>query len=117
IRGRDGGWWVGQVRALGLRDDEGRAVRVVGTHADVTRRKEAEARLVHQAIHDALTGLPNRLAFMERVERSLERSRRARDYAFAVLFVDIDRFKLVNESLGHMSGDQLLVAVSRRLTA
>jgi len=117
IKARDGDWRAVHVRALAIRDDEGRAVRLVGTHADVTRRKEAEARLVHQAIHDALTGLPNRLAFMERVERSLERSRRARDYAFAVLFVDIDRFKLVNESLGHMSGDQLLVAVSRRLTA
>jgi diguanylate cyclase (GGDEF)-like protein/PAS domain S-box-containing protein len=117
VKAKDGDWRAVLVRAVAIRDGEGRAVRLVGTHADITGRKEAESRLLHQAIHDALTGLPNRMAFMERLERSLERTRRARDYSFAVLFVDIDRFKLVNESLGHVIGDQLLVALSKRLTA
>jgi diguanylate cyclase (GGDEF)-like protein/PAS domain S-box-containing protein len=113
---RDGSYrWVLN-RARVLRDAAGRAVRLVGLQTDVADRKASEELLMHQAIHDPLTGLPNRAAFLDRVERSLGRVRRAKGYAFGVLFMDVDRFKLVNDSLGHLSGDQLLVSLGRRLT-
>ena len=80
---------------------------------DITAQKALEAQLTHQAFHDPLTGLPNRALFRERVEYALE-SRTARHVH--VLFIDLDRFKTVNDSLGHGSGDELLVAVSRRLS-
>ena len=81
---------------------------------DVTDRKRAEARLVHEAMHDALTGLPNRHLFMERLGSALLRQNR-REGPFAVLFLDLDRFKVVNDSLGHHVGDELLIAVAGRL--
>ncbi len=106
--------WV-LARGLAVRVD-GRPVRIAGYLTDVSDRKAAEELLLHQAVHDALTGLPNRAAFAERLERSIARATRRKEYLFAVLFLDIDRFKLVNDSLGHMAGDQLLVAVARRLS-
>jgi diguanylate cyclase (GGDEF)-like protein/PAS domain S-box-containing protein len=83
---------------------------------EVTASKEAEARLLHQALHDPLTGLPNRHLFMERLGALLTRAHRPENRAFAVLYIDLDRFKVVNDSLGHHAGDQLLVAVADRLT-
>ncbi|MDO8665509.1 MAG: EAL domain-containing protein, partial [Gemmatimonadales bacterium] len=82
---------------------------------DATSRKTAERQLVHEAFHDALTSLPNRALFSDLLSRSIGRSRRREDYAFAVLFLDMDRFKVVNDSLGHLIGDQLLIAAARRL--
>ncbi|HEX7241998.1 MAG TPA: EAL domain-containing protein, partial [Longimicrobiaceae bacterium] len=82
---------------------------------EVTERKRVEERLLHDALHDALTGLPNRLFFMERLAQALARSTRRRESTFAVLFMDLDRFKLVNDSLGHPAGDELLEIVARRL--
>ena len=79
------------------------------------RRTSAERRMRHQALHDGLTGLPNRLLFLDRLGACLARSRREADYHFAVLFLDLDRFKVVNDSLGHAAGDRLLVEVARRL--
>ena len=81
---------------------------------DVTERKQFENQLAHQAHHDALTGLPNRTAFLERLERALARAR-FDDESVGILFLDIDRFKLVNDSLGHDIGDRLLVEVANRL--
>jgi len=77
--------------------------------------RAAHDRLVHDAIHDPLTHLPNRVLFMERLDRAMTRRVRHPDYRFAVLFIDLDRFKHVNDSLGHTAGDQLLVAFSERL--
>jgi diguanylate cyclase (GGDEF)-like protein/PAS domain S-box-containing protein len=94
---------------------EGRPVGRVWSFRDVTARKSAELRLVHDAFHDALTGLPNRSLFTDLVARAIGRARRRSDYAFALLFLDIDRFKVVNDSLGHLTGDQLLIAIARRL--
>lgn len=90
---------------------------VVATTRDVTERKAAEDRLQHEALHDALTGLPNRVLFMDRLGHCLERRQRKQVRRAAVLFIDLDRFKMINDSLGHLAGDQLLEEASRRLKA
>ncbi|HWP48522.1 MAG TPA: EAL domain-containing protein [Candidatus Limnocylindrales bacterium] len=102
-------------RGLAVRDAEGKAYRMAGSQTDITDRKVAEMQLLHDAFHDALTGLPNRALFMNRLEHATERSKRRQNYQFAVLFLDLDRFKVVNDSLGHLAGDQLLVEIARRL--
>ncbi|MBW4639133.1 MAG: EAL domain-containing protein [Gloeocapsa sp. UFS-A4-WI-NPMV-4B04] len=81
----------------------------------IAHRKQSEEILRHNAFHDRLTNLPNRVLFMERLARALKLKKRRKNYLFAVLFIDLDRFKLVNDSLGHMVGDQLLVAIARCL--
>lgn len=82
---------------------------------DITLHKQAEEQLLHNAFHDALTGLPNRALFMDRLGHALEHSKRHEHYLFAVLFLDLDRFKVINDSLGHALGDQFLIAVAGRL--
>jgi predicted signal transduction protein with EAL and GGDEF domain len=91
-------------------------VRAVVSHENVTERRLATERLRHDAGHDALTGLPNRVLFAERVDRCIALSRR-REYQFAVLFLDLDRFKIINDSLGHAAGDKLLTTVAARVSA
>ena len=83
--------------------------------ADITELKEAERQIYHQAFHDTLTNLPNRALFMEHLNMAVKRSKRRDDYHFAVLYLDIDRFKLVNDSLGHSVGDNLLGAFASRI--
>jgi diguanylate cyclase (GGDEF)-like protein/PAS domain S-box-containing protein len=82
---------------------------------DIGDRKRAEERLKHDALHDVLTGLPNRTLLMDHLTLAVERAKRRGDRLFAVLFLDLDRFKIINDSLGHMVGDQLLVGIARRL--
>ncbi|HET9983487.1 MAG TPA: EAL domain-containing protein [Longimicrobiales bacterium] len=96
-------------------DADGRVAGYQGIIHDITDRKRAEESLRHDALHDPLTGLPNRALFMRRLERALARAARDPAYHFAVLFLDLDRFKVVNDSLGHLAGDELLVGVARRL--
>lgn len=115
LRHSDGTWrWV-QARGLAVRDEAGRVRRVAGSITDVTERRQFEEQLLHDAFHDELTGLPNRALFLNRLAHSLARGRRRRTYLFAVLFLDLDRFKLVNDGLGHRTGDTLLVHIARRL--
>jgi diguanylate cyclase (GGDEF)-like protein len=83
--------------------------------ADITELKEAERQIYRQAFHDTLTNLPNRALFMEHLNMAVKRARRRDDYHFAVLYLDIDRFKLVNDSLGHSVGDSLLSAFAKRI--
>jgi diguanylate cyclase (GGDEF)-like protein/PAS domain S-box-containing protein len=84
---------------------------------DISDRKRAEDQLRHEALHDSLTGLANRALFRERLERCLERTRRRPDLHAAVIFIDLDRFKVVNDSLGHVVGDKLLIGAAQRLQA
>lgn len=104
-------------RGLAIRDAQDKAYRMAGSQTDITERKRAEEQLLHDAFYDSLTGLPNRALFMERLTSAVKHLQRRENYAFAVLFLDLDRFKVVNDSLGHMIGDQLLVAVARRFEA
>lgn len=115
IRHKDRGYrWV-LSRGLAVRNGENRPYRMVGAQTDTTERKLAEEQLLHDALHDALTGLPNRSLFLDRLSHRLRQSRRGPERPFAVLFLDLDRFKLVNDSLGHAAGDELLVRAARRL--
>ncbi len=106
-------WFL--TRGLAVRDDQGRAVRIAGCQSDITERKLVEDRLEHNAFHDSLTGLPNRALLLDRLGQAVARAKRRADCRFGVLFLDIDGFKFVNDSLGHQTGDQLLIAISRRL--
>ena len=98
-----------------LKDKAGRLRGFSRVTRDITERKMVEERLLHDALHDGLTGLANRALFMDRLGHAVARARRHREFGFAVFFVDLDRFKLVNDSLGHLAGDQLLIEVGRRL--
>jgi diguanylate cyclase (GGDEF)-like protein/PAS domain S-box-containing protein len=106
--------WVHD-RAFPVRDSEDRVYRVAGIAEDITHRKEAEERLLYLAHYDALTGLPNRHRFYDRLTQSLARARRC-DKLVAVMFLDLDRFKVTNDTLGHSAGDDLLIQVARRLS-
>ncbi|MCU1277445.1 MAG: hypothetical protein JWM53_991 [bacterium] len=101
-------------RGLAARDG-GRAIRIAGSLSDITDRRMAEEQLRHAALHDVLTGLENRALFADRLRQSLLRKRRRPEDLFAVLYLDLDRFKMVNDTLGHPAGDELLVALGRRI--
>jgi diguanylate cyclase (GGDEF)-like protein/PAS domain S-box-containing protein len=106
--------WV-LVRGLAVRDNSGKACRIAGSLTDITDRKRTEEKLQHDALHDSLTGLPNRTKLMLRLAESLNRAKDDAEYSFAVLFIDIDRFKTVNDSLGHRAGDELLIKFADKL--
>ncbi len=115
LRHKDGRYRWLLCRGSALKDEVGAVYRIAGSLSDITDRKHIEERLHHDAFHDALTGLPNRALLIDRLSHALNRVTRRGDYLFAVLFLDLDRFKIINDSLGHALGDELLVAISRRL--
>ena len=115
MRHAGGSWlWV-LCRGLAIRGGDGAPTRMAGSIADVTQRHAAEERLRHDALHDPLTGLPNRALLIDRLEQALHRSLRDPASGCAVMFLDLDRFKLVNDSYSHAVGDQLLIAAAGRL--
>ena len=115
IRHQDGSYHWMLSRGLAVFDQDGTALRLAGSQTDITARKQAEVKLLHDALYDSLSGLPNRVLFMDRLRRAVDRSRKRHDYQYAVLFMDLDRFKDINDSLGHVVGDQFLVGTARLL--
>ncbi len=106
--------WV-LARGLALRNEENKAFRFAGSISDFTKRKEFEKRLLHDAMHDPLTRVPNREYFLEMLESALGRTQRREEYHAAIIFLDLDRFKLINDGFGYSAGDQMLIEVTQRL--
>ncbi|MGD2181077.1 EAL domain-containing protein [Lusitaniella coriacea] len=117
LRCKDGSdLWV-IISARPFFDSEGNYAGTLKMLTDITERKRVEAQLHHHAFYDPLTDLPNRSLFINRLKRTIRRSKRHGGYPFAVLFMDLDDFKVINNSLGHMVGDRFLIAIARRLEA
>jgi PAS domain S-box-containing protein len=115
VLAKDGTYrWIGS-RGLAVRDRHGRAYQMVGSVTDITDRRNYQEDMEFLAQHDELTGLPNRLLFSQHLQEAILAARES-NYKIAVLFIDLDRFKNINDTLGHRAGDQLLQMVTQRLT-
>lgn len=112
---QDGSFRWMLARGMAVRDSAGKPVRMAGSLSDITIARLTEHRLQYDALHDSLTGLPNRALFMDRLERAIERGKRDKDKGCALLFLDVDRFKLVNDTFSHSVGDELLIAIAHRI--
>lgn len=114
LKRRDGSSFPALLSLSTVLDESGQFAGYVGIASDITERKQVERKLEHNAFHDALTGLPNRMLFTDRLSHSIARSVREGG-RYAVMMLDLDRFKVINDSLGHMVGDELLIQFSRRV--
>jgi PAS domain S-box-containing protein len=117
IRHKDGSWRILESTASAIRSANGNIEGLVIVNRDITERKRAENLLAYHAFYDGLTNLPNRALLLDRLQRAIAIAGRHADFKFAVLFIDIDEFKVFNDSLGRTAGDGLLVQVAQRLTA
>ncbi|MFZ0954680.1 MAG: EAL domain-containing protein [Candidatus Sulfotelmatobacter sp.] len=117
IRHKDGTWRVLESMASTIRNEKGEVAKLVIVNRDVTERKRAEEELEHNSFHDALTGLPNRRLFLDRLQHLFARARRNPERQHAVLLVDLDGFKTFNDTMGHALGDRVIVEIGQRLGA
>ncbi len=115
IRHKDGSWRVLESSSSAVVNQAGEAEKLVIVNRDITARKHAEDKLAHRTFHDGLTDLPNRILFLERVQRAFSHARRHPEYKFAVLLIDIDDFKKFNDSFGPAAGDKMIVEIGSRL--
>lgn len=106
-------WWMTTLSPI--RDASARIYRLVGTSTNITERKRDQERILYNALHDPLTDLPNRTLFLERLDLAIRQTQDAANPGYAVLFLDLDRFKVINDSMGHLAGDQLLKNIAQRL--
>jgi PAS domain S-box-containing protein/diguanylate cyclase (GGDEF)-like protein len=117
MRHKDGSWRILESTASPIRGKDGEVDRTVIVNRDITERKRAQEQLAHTTLHDGLTNLPNRTLFLDRLQDVITMSKRQTRYTFAVLFIDVDDFKVFNESLGNNFGDELLIQIAQRLSA
>lgn len=117
VRHKDGTYrWV-LVRGVASRTQDGVVDRIAGSQTDVTERRRAEERAIYRSLHDSLTGLPNRSLLIDRADQAIARHRRESGYRYAILFLDLDRFRIINDTLGHNIGDALLRQAAKRMSA
>src|SRR5437762_9396960 len=116
MRHKNGSWRILESTASAIYNPKGETERLVIVNRDITERKRAEEMLAHNAFHDGLTNLPNRALFLSKLQHAFAMAKRHARYKFAVLFIDLDEFKVFNDSMGHGAGDELLIQIAQRLT-